>query len=90
MDAVWIPVIIVLVAIVAYAAVHIFGSKKRDLTKDAEAEAENVRAAAEAALTVELKALDSEREELEGVKAIENDAERLKALADFANRRRKR
>ena len=90
MDIVWIPVVVVLVALATYAAVRIFGGKRQDLTKDADTQARDVRAAAEAALAAELEALEGERRELEGIKVIENDAERLQALADLANRRRNR
>jgi len=91
MDIVWIPVAIVILALGAYAAMHLFGGGKRqNLAKDAEARARDVRTAAEAALAVELESLEVERQDLEGIKGIKNDAERLRALADFANRRRKR
>lgn len=90
-EAVWIPVVIVLVALGVYAAVMILGGdKRRDLAKEAETEAKDVKAAAEAALTVELAAIEGDRRDLEAIKAIGNDAERLQALADYANRRRKR
>lgn len=90
MDIIWIPVGLVLLALGTYAVAYLFGGRKQDHVRDAKNQVADVRAAAEAALVAELQAIEDERAELDEIKAIEDAGERLKALAAYANRKRKR
>lgn len=87
MDVVWLPVAIVLVALGVFAAVRLFQPDKGDLVGDTHKRAQDLKAAAEAALAAELHTLKGDREELDRIRGIESDAERLQALADYSNRR---
>lgn len=90
MDIIWIPVGLVILALGTYAVAYIFGGRKQDLVQDAQNRVADVRAAAEAALVAELQAIEDERRDLDYIKNIEDAGERLKALAAYANRRRRR
>lgn len=87
----WIPVVLVVGAIVVYVLVRIFGGKgndRRELVDKAQTEADNIKAAADAQLAAELQEVDADKDKLAEIGEIEDDAARLSALADYANRER--
>lgn len=89
MDAAWIAIGVVIGAALLYAGVTFLagGTKpKGDPVAEADKRAADVKAAAEAALQLELQRVEADRRRLEQIKAITDETERLKALADFANR----
>jgi hypothetical protein len=92
MDTAVIVLAVAIGAVVVIAVAMVFGAKggKKELVAEAETKAEDIRAAALASLAAEIADLEKDRRDLNRIKAIENDAERLQALADYANRRRKK
>lgn len=89
----WIPVVVIVGAIVVYIVIRLVGGKgddRRELVDSAKTDAENIKAAADAQLAAELQEVDADKAELAKIGEIEDDAARLSALADYANRRRNR
>lgn len=87
----WIPVVVVLIAIVLFAAAKVFGgehTKSPTMADDVVAEADAIEEAADAQLAVELAHVDADKEALADIEIIDDDAARLEALAKYGNRGR--
>lgn len=84
---VWIPVVIVVAAIGLYIVVRLFGGgKKSDLVAKTKAQAADIKAAADVQLAAELQEVDADIDELDRIKAIDDDETRLAELARYSNR----
>ena len=87
----WVPVAFILAAMGVYLFVKLFGGGDKAKTNwldDATRKAEDIKAAADAALVVELAEVRKDRDELNRIEEITDDTERLEALAAYANRKR--
>lgn len=84
----WISVVVVVAAIGVYVVVRLFNREKPDLVAEAKARASDIKAAADAQLAAELQEVGADHNELERIKAIDNDEARLAELARYGNRRR--
>ena len=71
-----------------FLAVALFkgGVKKVKLLKDTIVEADKVHAKAEEELDAHIEKMASQEKEFKVIEAIDDEEERLQALADFANR----
>lgn len=84
----WIPVVVIVAAIGFYVVVRLFGGgEKPDLVAEAKAQAEDIKAAADAQLAAELQEVDADVAELDRIKDIDDAESRLAELARYANRR---
>lgn len=89
----WVPVALIALVLVFYGLSRIFGKSpkaKKDPVEEAHQEAADIKTAAGALLEEELATVVADKEELDRITKIENDEDRLKALANFGNSRRRR
>jgi hypothetical protein len=84
----WLPILLVVGVLAFYALNRVFGNSgtpKRDFAKEAEGSAETITDNAEAELEAHNEVIEKERDAIEDAKDIDDEAERLKALADLGN-----
>lgn len=88
----WVPVALIALVLIFYGLSRIFGKgpkAKKDSVEEARREAADIKTAAGALLEEELATIVADKEEFDRITKIENDKDRLKALAEFGNRRRR-